>query len=83
MLRAIFAVCIAFVAGVALLAEGAPAEAQSKSELLRSLQFQRGAITVGDSLAAIALTDKFVYLDSEDAKTFLTKIWENPPAVAA
>src|SRR5262245_18162011 len=83
MLRALFALWISFVVGAALLAEDASGEAQSKSELLRSLNFQKGTITIGESLAAIALTDKFVYLDSEDAKTFLTKIWENPPAVAA
>ena len=51
--------------------------------MLRSLHFQKGSVSIGDSLASIALSDKFVYLDSEDAKTFLTKIWENPPAVAA
>jgi uncharacterized membrane-anchored protein len=83
MLRALFALSISCVAGAALLGLGQSAEAQNKSELLRSLQFQKGTITIGESLAAIALTDKFVYLDSEDAKTFLTKIWENPPAVAA
>jgi uncharacterized membrane-anchored protein len=83
MLRAIFALWISFVVGVALLAEGSPAEAQNKSELLRSLHFQKGSVTIGESLAAVALTDKFVYLDSEDAKTFLTRIWENPPEVAA
>ena len=83
MLRALFALWISCIAGAALLGLGQSAEAQSKSELLRGLRFQKGTITIGESLAAIALTDKFVYLDSEDAKTFLTKIWENPPAVAA
>ena len=83
MFRVIFALWISFVVGVALLAEGSSAEAQDKSELLRSLHFQKGSITIGENLASIAPTDKFVYLDSEDAKTFLTRIWENPPAVAA
>jgi len=83
MLRALFALWISFVVGAALLIEGASGEAQSKSELLRTLNFQKGTITIGENLASIALTDKFAYLDSEDAKTFLTKIWENPPAVAA
>jgi uncharacterized membrane-anchored protein len=83
MFRAIFAAWISFVVGAAVVADTSAAEAQNKSELLRSLHFQKGSVSIGDSLASIALSDKFVYLDSEDAKTFLTKIWENPPAVAA
>src|SRR5262245_18883357 len=71
MLRALFALWISFVVGAALFAEDASGEAQSKSELLRSLNFQNGTITIGENFAAIAPTDKFVYLDSEDAKTFL------------
>src|SRR5262245_54222564 len=83
MLRTIFALEISFVAHAALLAEGALAEAQDKSELLRSLHFQKGSVTIGESLASIVLTDKFVFLDSEDSKTFLTKVWENLPAVTS
>ena len=83
MLRTIFALGISFVAHAALLAEGASAEAQDKSELLRSLHFQKGSVTIGESLASIVLTSKFVFLDSEHSKTFLTKIWENPPFVAS
>jgi uncharacterized membrane-anchored protein len=59
-----------------------PAAAQSKSDVLRSLHPQRGTITVANNLASLRLTDKFVYLDSNDARTFLTRIWENPPSAA-
>jgi|SRR5262245_40416082 len=83
MLRTIFALWISFVAGAALLAEGSSAGGQDKSELLRSLHSQKGSVTIGQILASIVLTNRFVFLDSEDSKTFLTKIWENPPAVAS
>ena len=60
-----------------------PAKAQqSKSELIKSLHFQRGNITIGDGLATLRLTDGFVYLDANDTRTFLTRIWENPPSAA-
>jgi uncharacterized membrane-anchored protein len=81
MSKAFFAFTVALGAALAfVLAE--PAAAQRKSDVVRGLHPQRGTITIGNDLASLRLTDKFVYLDSNDARTFLTQVWENPPSAA-
>jgi hypothetical protein len=55
--RFIFGISFVFVA--VLLASGTPVTAQDKNDVLKNLHFQRGAITIGDNLASISLTDKY------------------------
>lgn len=81
MSKAFFAFTVALGAALAFVLPE-PAAAQRKSDVVRSLHPQRGTITIGNDLASVRLTDKFVYLDSNDARTFLTQVWENPPSAA-
>ncbi|MCX7313735.1 MAG: DUF2167 domain-containing protein [Alphaproteobacteria bacterium] len=83
MSRSNLALCVSVGIALAFLAGNTPATAQSKADLLKSLHFQRGAVALGDDLASLRLTEKFVYLDGNDAKMFLTRIWENPPSAAS
>jgi uncharacterized membrane-anchored protein len=55
---------------------------QSPADILRTLNFQSGTITLANDLAQIKLSGNFRYLDSADTKTFLTKVWGNPPEAA-
>jgi len=52
---------------------------QSPADIMQTLNFQSGNITVGDKLAQISLSNNFRYLNNADTQTFLTKIWNNPP----
>jgi uncharacterized membrane-anchored protein len=67
-------------AGIVLLANLALADPET--DILRSLNYQRGNIVLGDNLASIALNQNFSYLDKPDTQTFLTRVWNNPPTVA-
>jgi uncharacterized membrane-anchored protein len=62
---------------------GAGAQWQtSKADLLRGLNFQQRSVTLGNDLATITQSTNFYYLAPADAKTFLTRIWDNPPEVS-
>lgn len=63
------------------LAEGALAQQASSNpqEILKSLNFRRGPVTLGDNLATVGPSQDYVFLDSADAQTFITRIWGNPP----
>jgi len=61
-----------------MLALASPASAGSR-EVLATLHFQNGTITLGDNLAVLAQTDNFHYLDNAGTETFLTNVWANPP----
>ena len=63
------------------LAEGASAQQASSTpqDILKSLNFRRGPVTLGDNLATVGQSEDYAFLDSADAQTFLTKIWGNPP----
>jgi uncharacterized membrane-anchored protein len=51
-------------------------------QVLESLKFESGTITLGNSLASLALTPNFQYLDPADTKRFLVEVWRNPPDAA-
>jgi uncharacterized membrane-anchored protein len=51
----------------------------SVADILKSLTYRHGAITLDNDLATINLTSDFVYIDGHDAETFLTRVWHNPP----
>jgi uncharacterized membrane-anchored protein len=51
----------------------------SVADVLKSLTYRHGAVTLDNNLATINLTSDFVYIDGHDAETFLTRVWHNPP----
>lgn len=52
---------------------------RSPEDILKTLNFRSGTITLGDDLAEVVLTNNFRYLNNTDTQTFLTKVWGNPP----
>ena len=71
------AVCLA-----GILSAGSAGAQQTKTDLIKSLHLQRGNVAIGDGLATLRLTNGFVYIDAADTRTFLTRVWENPPSAA-
>jgi uncharacterized membrane-anchored protein len=55
----------------------------SENDILKTLNFQKGKITLGNNLATLNLTERFVFLNPQDSETFLTKIWSNPPGAGS
>ncbi len=51
-------------------------------QVLESLKFQSGTITLGSNLANLSLTPNFQYLSPADTKRFLVEVWRNPPEAA-
>jgi len=49
-------------------------------QTLKSLNYQRGEITLGDNLAKLIMPEEYRYLDPADARKVLVDIWGNPPA---
>jgi len=75
MLKHVFAAVIGLLVVI-----GGPAMAQQELEdILRSLTFRTGTISLGNDLATITQTKNFRFLDSADTETFLTEVWGNPP----
>lgn len=66
---------IACVLGLALTGAARGDERQ----VLDSLEFQTGTVTLGSNLATIALTPDFKYLSPADTEKFLVQVWGNPP----
>ena len=56
------------------------AEAAKLQELLQSLKYQDGEVTLRGGLAKIKIPSNFRYLSPEDADTVLVKLWGNPPS---
>jgi len=52
---------------------------RGNQKLLAGLHYQKGAISLNNGRARIALTPEFRFLDSKDAETVLVKLWNNPP----
>jgi uncharacterized membrane-anchored protein len=75
------AVSLGIVLGVGseAFAQKSVAFAQTPEDILRTLNYRQGSITLGDQLATIKLKQNFRFLDSTDALTLLTKVWGNPP----
>ena len=51
-------------------------------QVLESLKFQSGTVTLGSNLANLTLTPNFHYLSPADAKKLLVEVWRNPPEAA-
>ena len=55
----------------------------AKMQLLRSLQFQTGEISILGGKAKIKLTDDFRFLDPANSRKVIVDIWGNPPEVGS
>lgn len=82
--------CIAFcllLLGTVLLGPAHSQEAQeaedSAEAILKSLHYRSGTVPLKDGLAQLSLSDKYVYIDNNDAEKFLTRIWDNPPGAGS
>jgi uncharacterized membrane-anchored protein len=58
-----------------------PTEAQVE-QMVKSLQYEHGAIKIQGGLATLNLPASFKYLDAKGAKTVLVNLWGNPPEQA-
>jgi uncharacterized membrane-anchored protein len=72
---------LAVAAAAALLVASHWARADER-QVLESLKFQSGTITLGSNLASLSLTPNFQYLSPADTKRFLVEAWHNPPEAA-
>lgn len=70
---------LAALVGLLILAAGPAAAQQDPMDILRTLNFRAGSISLGDNLATIEQTKNFRFLNNADTQTFLTRIWGNPP----
>jgi len=70
---------IAAAAAFLFVPHGARAD---ERDVLESLKFQSGTVTLGSNLASLSLTPNFQYLDPTDTKRFLVEVWRNPPQAA-
>lgn len=70
------------IASVVLLALPRWAQADER-QVLDSLDFQTGTVTLGSNLAKVALSANFKYLSPADAEKFLVEAWGNPPGAGA
>jgi uncharacterized membrane-anchored protein len=72
---------LAVAAAAAFLVASQWARADER-QVLESLKFQDGTITLGSNLASLTLTPNFQYLSPADTKRFLVEVWRNPPKAA-
>src|SRR4030095_7502872 len=70
------------VAGAAALLVASHGARADGRQVLESLKFQSGTITLGSNLASLTLTPNFQYLSPADTKRFLVEVWRNPPKAA-
>ena len=60
------------------------ADAEQKAmQIVQSLQYQTGEITLLDGKAKIKLTDDFKFLDPANARKVLVDLWHNPPGAGS
>jgi len=62
--------------------QGVPQTAAEIKQLAAGLKYQQGEIKLKDNLATLQVPANFKYLDAQDARTVLVKLWGNPPAQA-
>ena len=60
--------------------QDAPRTRAEIEQLAQNLKYKQGEIKIQDGLATLNVLTNFNYLDAQDAKTVLVKIWGNPPA---
>jgi uncharacterized membrane-anchored protein len=74
-----------FILGAMILAFAASSQDVPKTraeveQLAQSLKYKQGEIKIKDDLATLNVPTNFNYLDANDAKTVLVKLWGNPAA---
>lgn len=65
-------------AAALLLSAGVAAAQVTEEELLASLQYRDGLVTLPQAQASLTLNDQFRFLGPEDARTVLEDYWGNP-----
>ncbi|TXI08427.1 MAG: DUF2167 domain-containing protein [Rhizobium sp.] len=57
---------------------GTEPPAGDETSVLKTLDFQQGAIKLPNAQATLNVSDQFYYLDPQDAKKVLVELWGNP-----
>jgi uncharacterized membrane-anchored protein len=60
--------------------QGTPKTRAEIEQIAQSLKYKQGEIKIQDGLATLNVPTNFNFLDAQDAKTVLVKLWGNPPA---
>ncbi len=60
--------------------QDAPRTRAEIEQLAQNLKYRHGEIKIRDGLATLNVPTNFNFLDANDAKTVLVKLWGNPPA---
>ena len=63
--------------------QDAPRTRAEIEELAQGLKYKQGEIKIQDGLATLNVPTNFNFLDANDAKTVLVKLWGNPPVQVA
>ncbi len=75
-----FAAAALAIAAFASLAMPGWAQSGTEQQIFKSLTLRHGHIDLPNGVASLDLPAGYAYLDRDDAETFLTKIYHNPPA---
>ncbi len=76
-----FLLCLLLAAPFAHAADARAAAPGKDQQLLNSLTFQQGKITLPDNIATLDLPAGFRYLNPADSGRLLTQGWGNPPGI--
>jgi uncharacterized membrane-anchored protein len=68
---------------ISAIAQDTPLTSAQISQLVQNLKYKQGEIKIKDDLATLEVPTNFYYLDANDAKSVLVKLWDNPPAQVA
>lgn len=60
--------------------QSTPLSEDDMEKVVKGLKYQQGAVDIQNGLAKINVPQEFNYLDADDAKAVLVKVWGNPPA---
>jgi len=74
-----FLLCLLLAAPAVRAADAPPAAPSKAQQLLNSLTFQQGKITLPDNIATLDLPAGFRYLSPADSERLLNQGWGNPP----
>ncbi len=74
--------CLSAPAGAATDADATPPPPDGAAQVIRSLHYQRGKITLKNNLATLDVPDTFRFLDADDARKVVVDVWHNPPDAA-
>ena len=78
-MKTFLAAFLSFALLAATFGQGKPQSRESAEALVAGLKFREGSIPLGDGLATLNVPTGFRFLGSEDAKSILVDLWNNPP----